>query len=120
MTDFTDVFTQSSIDTSLVRRRRVPKTHGHDNPFESATRSNHHGVLDVIWVHQGLEERVCHVDLTPDFSFCTVVQYVFDSWKGICIHNGVCVNLPIVVNPTWKCGLVGFGDDEGRRCVWGV
>ena len=67
----------------------------------------------VIWVHTGLKEGVSHVDCSPDFSVCAIIQDVVNLGEGEGIRDGVSVKLTIIANPTRKYGGVFFGDYEG-------
>jgi len=114
--DLANVFLQHEGNMVLMCCRCIATAHWHYNPFPETKRCMHCGVFDVVRMNTHLE-GVHHVNLSPNFSFCTVGQYVIDleKWEGI--RNGDLVKYSVINNPLWDDGDIGFWDNERG---WGI
>ncbi len=68
MTELADEGPKGCTHPPLVSRWGVSAPHGHDQPFIESEWCSHHREMNIVRVHTGLKERVCHVNFPPDLS----------------------------------------------------
>src|ERR1700733_5291023 len=86
--------------TPLMYRRGVPQPHRHYYPLPKSKWSHCSHILYVVQMYECLEKRVCHVDLSPNFSSCAISEDVVNLWQQIVIRYGDFIQFSVVVHPS--------------------
>lgn len=68
--------------------------------------------MHIIGVHNGLEERVCHIDDAENLTSPTVGQNLVHAWQGVRVHHCIGVQDAVVIHPPWQHCRINFRDQE--------
>ena len=71
--------------------------------------------MHIIQMDSCLEKQISHVQLTPNFPFPAVSQYVINAGQWMGVSDSICIKYSTIIYPVWQDHTIRFWNEEGRE-----